>query len=79
VILPGTNQEMLQLILKNPDPDAERRAARLPWAKKRDPRIVWLNDMWKPTALLTTGDMAVRNAILAVLKKRSDHSLQMIQ
>jgi hypothetical protein len=70
VRLEGTRYERLELILKEPDPEQVRRLARLPWTRKRDPRILWLDDMWKPTGLLTTGDQSIRNTLRAVLEKR---------
>lgn len=70
VRLEGTRYEKLELVLKDPDPEQVRRLARLPWTRKRDPRIIWLDDMWKPAGLLTTGDQSIRNTIRAVLEAR---------
>jgi hypothetical protein len=62
---------MVSLVLNEPDPDRARFLARLPWRKKTDARVIPLDNTWKPTALLTSGEMAVGQAIQAVLDKRA--------
>lgn len=62
---------MVSLVLNEPDPDRARFLARLPWRKKTDARVIPLDNTWKPTALLTSGEMAIGQAIQAVLDKRA--------
>ena len=67
----GRGPERLFLVLKEPDPDEVRRIARLPaWLPKKDPREIFLDEMWKPKALLTSGGGAACDAIKAILDKR---------